>query len=90
MILIVNGRLINEVIIDPHYEKKHKESISDELILKLVRQLSGRKFPPNNVKENFSYFVYDMLMLEQKKYKIVWVLENEKTYLGVINAYRRK
>jgi hypothetical protein len=44
--LVVNGRPITEVIIDPHYEAKHPD-IDDALILQLVRALmarsSGRK-----------------------------------------------
>ena len=34
--IVVNRKRISKVIIDPHYEEKHAESISDEIILKLV------------------------------------------------------
>ncbi len=43
--LVVNGRPINEVIIDPHYEVKHPD-INDTLILELVRGLEGKEFQP--------------------------------------------
>ena len=33
----VNERWFNRVIIDPHYEENHSESIDDELVLSLVR-----------------------------------------------------
>jgi hypothetical protein len=35
--IVVNQIRITKVIIDPHYEAKHAASISDELILKLVK-----------------------------------------------------
>ena len=41
--LVINGRRINEVIIDSHYETKHSD-INDALILKLVSLLDGREF----------------------------------------------
>ena len=41
--LVVNGRPINEVVIDPHYEIKHPD-INNALILELVRSLDGREF----------------------------------------------
>ena len=43
MVVMVNGRLINEIVIDTHYEKKHSD-IDDALILELVRKLDGREF----------------------------------------------
>lgn len=42
--LLVNGVFISKIIIDPHYEDKHSESINDEIILNLVRTLNGQKF----------------------------------------------
>jgi hypothetical protein len=35
--ITVNEVLISKVIIDPHYEEKHAESINDEIILELVK-----------------------------------------------------
>jgi hypothetical protein len=43
--LVVNGRPINEVVIDAHYEIKHPD-IKDDLILELVRGLGGKEFQP--------------------------------------------
>jgi hypothetical protein len=34
--IIVNGRKIIEVVIDPHYEERHSDTINDPLILELV------------------------------------------------------
>lgn len=39
--IVVNGRFYSEVIIDSHYEEKHSENITDELILSLVVLLNG-------------------------------------------------
>ena len=37
----VNGLMINKVIIDPHYEEKHADTVNDEIILELVKTLNG-------------------------------------------------
>ena len=51
--ILINRVYITKVIIDPHYEEKHKESINDELILKLVNKLSGHIQLPDSQDENF-------------------------------------
>ena len=38
----INGRKLNKVIIDSHYEQKHADSMNDVLILELVKTLNGR------------------------------------------------
>ena len=86
----VNGRNIHKVIIDPHYEVKHSETMTDELILDLVHLLDQGTFPVQDCDDNFEYFVTDGLVLGSKKYKLVWLLENNKMYIGIVNAYRRK
>lgn len=46
--ITVNRKRISKVIIDPHYEEKHAASISDEIILTLVKDLDGREFEPDD------------------------------------------
>ncbi len=43
MNIIVNGRQIDEVVIDSHYKQKHPD-ITDALILELVVGLDGKEF----------------------------------------------
>lgn len=40
--ITVNEVLITKVIIDPHYEEKHRESVNDEIIVNLVKTLDGQ------------------------------------------------
>ena len=87
--LRINGRMISKVIIDSHYEKKHSESISDKLILKLVELLDGQRAEPDKISGSYQYFVTDNLLLEGKYYKLIWLLEDHAIYIGVVNAYRR-
>lgn len=88
--LTINGHKIRKVIIDPHYEKKHSDSMNDEIILSLVRQLDENFFEPDSVTAPYRYFVTDKMLHEGKRYKLVWLLEDDELYIGIVNAYRRK
>jgi hypothetical protein len=87
--LFVNNIRINKVIVDPHYEEKHSESINDEIILKLVKTLDGKLFEADAVNEPYCYYVTDEIVLDGKQYKLIWLLEDHQIYIGVINAHRR-
>lgn len=88
--ITVNNRLLLRVIIDPHYEVRHSKYMSDSLILDLVMQLHGYQFEPVSSKEGYEYFVTDNLRIRGKAYKLIWLLEKDESYIGVINAFRRK
>lgn len=79
---------IKKVIIDSHFELRHAESINDEIILDLVKQLDGLVRTPEHSAFPFSYFS-EQLELNGKQYRLVWLLEGEELYIGVVNAYRR-
>jgi hypothetical protein len=83
----INGRRITEVIIDPHYEIKHGTSVSDVLIVELVKELNGRFELPQATSGEFSYFA-TLLSHGSKQYRLIWLLEKNTVYVGVINAYR--
>ncbi len=87
--IVFNGKRITKVIIDPHYELKHIDSVSDGVILGLVKLLDGLIFPPKTVKPPYSYFDLDKIEYKGKLYKLVWLLEDAQIYIGVVNAYRR-
>ena len=85
--VIVNGKGYSEVIIDSNYEEKHSGQINDELILALVLRLNGRYENPVGTQYNYSYFV-TMIDLGQKLYRLVWLLEDDAIYIGVVNDFR--
>lgn len=87
--ITINEILVTRVIIDPHYEEKHAESINDEIILELVKTLDGKFFDPDDEKTPYSYFVTDKIEYQEKFYRLIWLLEDHEIYIGVINAYRR-
>jgi hypothetical protein len=87
--VVVNKIKITKAIIDPHYEDKHSESINDEIILNLIKQLDGKSFEIEDRKSPFSYYVANKVKHNQKQYKLVWLLEDDQIYIGVVNAYRR-
>ena len=54
--ITINDKVIHKVVIDPHYEVKHKESITDETIIALTQMLDGKFFTPEAEKDGFLYF----------------------------------
>jgi hypothetical protein len=86
--IVFNETEIKKVIIDSHFELKHAESINDEIILDLVKQLDGLVRIPESITFPFSYFSEE-LELNGKLYRLIWLLEDEELYIGVVNAHRR-
>ncbi len=88
--ITVNDQKIKTVVIDAHYEKKHSTSINDELILELVQLLDGGDFEPESATQNFEYFVANDLVIRNKRYRLIWLIDKIEIYIGVVNAYRSK
>ncbi|MDE0119008.1 MAG: hypothetical protein OXM55_03245 [Bdellovibrionales bacterium] len=84
--IIINGKVIKKLIIDPHVDK-HADHINDDLIKKMVRQLDEGIFLSEKELDGFSYFA-TILKVEGLYYKLVWLLEKDCLYIGVITAYR--
>ena len=61
ILIEVNERIIHKVVIDSHYELKHKESMSDQIILDLVQLLGSKNFGPEDEVDNFQYFKTELL-----------------------------
>lgn len=83
--IIVNGKSISRVLVDDHV-RKHKD-VTDDLILDLVRQLNGTDNLPDDIKGDFQYFA-NLLEANGKQYRIVWLLEKGKLYIGILTVYR--
>lgn len=83
--IVVNGKPIKKVIVDPHV-RRHND-VTDDLILDLVLQLDGTDNLPDEVKGQYTYFV-NLLESGGKQYKLVWLMERGKLYVGVITVYR--
>jgi hypothetical protein len=83
--ILVNGKIISKVIIDDHY-KKHSD-ISSGLILQLVDLLNGVEQVPEDTNGVYEYFS-NLISLNEKQYKLVWLLEDSELYIGVITTYR--
>ncbi len=86
--ITVNEVVINEVVIDPHVDK-HSDHITDELILSLVELLDGKSFIPTTNKDGFDYFL-SRILYNEKVYRLVWLLENNQFYIGVITSLKEK
>ena len=88
--LTVNGKRLNQIVIDPHYEEKHAKSVDDETIVALVGLLNGKTFVPIDVDdEGFEYFMNDRMEIKGKFFKLIWLLQENELFVGDVNAYRR-
>ena len=85
--LTVNGKKLESLVIDPHFEKNHPY-MSDEKIWEMVKFLNNKKFIPTKYKEKWEIFETDILY-SSKNYRLVWCLEVGKSYLGIIHCYRK-
>ena len=86
--LIVNNRLVAEIVIDPHVDK-HKDHIDDELIISLVNLLNGRVFEAETKSDGFDYYV-SKILFDKKVYRLVWLQQEMQFYIGVITAFKDK
>ena len=86
--LTVNGRQISEVVIYPHYETRHPD-IGDALILKLVKELDGKDFQPDERAGEWEFFMLDRIEHQGKQYRLIWCMRDGSPFLGVINCFRR-
>ena len=77
------------MVIDSHFEKNHSSYMSDNLILMLVSELDGRRELPESKTGQFSYFA-TLIDVDQKQYRLIWLLEDHSIYIGIVNAYRDK
>ena len=87
--ITVNDVRISQVVIDSHFEEKHSSYMSDNLILKLVDDLDGRRELPESKVGQFSYFA-TLIEVGRKQYRLIWLLEDHSIFIGVVNAYRDK
>lgn len=88
MKLTVNNRAITEVVVDSHYEENHPD-IDDALILILVKELDGKEFQPDTRSSEWEFFTLDQIEHQDKRYRLVWCLQDQSLFLGVINCFRR-
>lgn len=86
--ITVNEIRINQVVIDSHYAAKRLDHMSDDLILKLVRELNGRRELPESKSGHYAYFATLIELNDGKQYRVIWLLEGHAIYIGVVNAYR--
>ena len=80
-----------QVMIDTHYEEKHKASMSDEIILGLVMELNRRNFLLEAMDSSGrNFFVNEPWLFKNKWYRLVWFIPKDESYLGVRNAFRSR
>lgn len=84
----VNGECFRELWIDPHYEEKHKDSINDQLIQELVKEIDGWLITLSAEVSGYAFYEADV-NYQGKAYRLILVIPPDGAYLGVRNTYRR-
>ncbi len=85
--ITVNERTITSVEISQHYKEKHAESIDDALIIKLTEMLDKGNYPVDSFKGEFKFYKV-FLSFKNRRYKLIWTLEDDKLYIGILTAHR--
>jgi hypothetical protein len=87
--IYINDRWFDEIWIDSHYEEKHKDSISDEIIIGLIKNLSYQVFIPAAESHNgWEYFKTQPIYYGKKAYRLIWLTHKNEIYVGIRNAFR--
>lgn len=83
----INNHDFRKVMIDwKHISIRHPD-VTQTLVLQAVRQLGGRHLNKEVTKPPYKYFV-SLLKLNEKNYRLIWLLEEGQDYVGVLNLYR--
>ncbi|MCE8162885.1 MAG: hypothetical protein I3273_01035 [Candidatus Moeniiplasma glomeromycotorum] len=78
---------IVKITITDHYQEKHSE-ITHELILGIVNLLNGKRLEPRKKHGNRDIYVWDRIVYNQKKYRLIfWFKDNETNHLWIRNCY---
>lgn len=85
--LTVNGRKLNRVVIDLHFQRRHPD-MSIELIMELVKKLELEDSPKVAENSDFEYFRRQPVFFDGKSYRLVFCLHKSQSFLGIINAFR--
>lgn len=81
----INERWINRIVVDGHV-KKHQD-ITNDIIIDLVNGLAWDHFLAEGREGPYYYFA-ELRNLCNKQYRLVWVFEDNKDYIGIITVFR--
>jgi hypothetical protein len=66
--------------------------MTEELILELIQLLDGVEQEPDETSLPYRYYATLLKMDEnqpgERQYRLVWLLEEDENYIGIITAYR--
>lgn len=88
--LVINNWQLTSLEISQYYKTKlGREMIDDDLIIKIVEKLNGRKLTPDIKKRpsNWDYFTLKSVHCEDRFYRLVCCHENNSPIWGVLNIY---
>lgn len=88
----INGIMIKEIYLNPHWEKHEEEGITKELIIALVKLLGllgEKELGMGKRYDEWAYYDYEPIFYQNKAYCLVWCLEDGKSYIEIVDCYRK-
>lgn len=88
--VFINKRWFNKIEISEYYKTKPgRSTVSDDKIIELVKQLSGKKVERGGKND---YYNFEPLYIDYRAYNLVWDYdeENPTTTLLIIDCYRER
>lgn len=64
---------LSRVVIDQHYKEKHSD-VTDEIILNLLSQISGRNFEIEDEEDGFQYFRVEPIFHNKAPSRLILLL----------------
>ncbi len=89
--LVISGVRFTKVEIDDHYKEKHRDHMTDELILDLVKSINHLDLDPvKEYDDGLKIFVVEPLVLNRKPYRLVWFYYEGSHSITVRTAFRTR
>jgi len=86
--MTLNERRYRKVVIDSHFKGKHGESVTEEIILEVLKRIDGEVFDPVFKDVEFEYFKVEPIFFDDAPYRLIFLLFVNEYTLGVINCFR--
>jgi hypothetical protein len=85
--IVFNGKKIIAFTITDHYQLEHKDVVDNELIIKLVKKLNGRRLRVSKYINNRKVYKWETICQNQPYRLIFWFKDHTTNHLWIRNCY---